>query len=227
MFQKILTSALLAGFCAGLLAAALQLMFLQPVLLHAELYEGGDLVHFGTDAISASPDLPGFSPMRDGLSLLFSALIYVGYGLVLVGAMALANERGVTITARSGLIWGLAGFIAVHFAPAASLPPEVPGVAYTDITLRQIWWWGTVIATAAGLGLIAFGQGWAAWGAAVILLLAPHIIGAPHPEAFTGPVPPELASLYASRALAVGMAAWAMLGLFAGHFWNGDDSAQA
>lgn len=227
MFQKILTSALLAGFCAGLLAAALQLMFLQPVLLHAELYEGGDLVHFGADAISASPDLPGFSPMRDGLSLLFSALIYVGYGLVLVGAMALANERGVTITARSGLIWGLAGFIAVHFAPAASLPPEVPGVAYTDITLRQIWWWGTVIATAAGLGLIAFGQGWAAWGAAVILLLAPHIIGAPHPEAFTGPVPPELASLYASRALAVGMAAWAMLGLFAGHFWNGDDSAQA
>lgn len=227
MFQKILTSALLAGFCAGLLAAALQLLFLQPVLLHAELYEGGDLVHFGADAISASPDLPGFSPMRDGLSLLFSALIYVGYGLVLVGAMALANERGVTITARSGLIWGLAGFIAVHFAPAASLPPEVPGVAYTDITLRQIWWWGTVIATAAGLGLIAFGQGWAAWGAAVILLLAPHIIGAPHPEAFTGPVPPELASLYASRALAVGMAAWAMLGLFAGHFWNGDDSAQA
>lgn len=227
MFQKILTSALLAGFCAGLLAAALQLLFLQPVLLHAELYEGGDLVHFGADAISASPDLPGFSPMRDGLSLLFSALIYVGYGLVLVGAMALANERGVTITARSGLIWGLAGFIAVHFAPAASLPPEVPGVAYTDITLRQIWWWGTVIATAAGLGLIAFGQGWAAWGAAVILLLAPHIIGAPHPEAFTGPVPPELASLYASRTLAVGMAAWAMLGLFAGHFWNGDDSAQA
>lgn len=227
MFQKILTSALLAGFCAGLLAAALQLMFLQPVLLHAELYEGGDLVHFGADAISASPDLPGFSPMRDGLSLLFSALIYVGYGLVLVGAMALANERGVTITARSGLIWGLAGFITVHFAPAASLPPEVPGVAYTDITARQIWWWGTVIATAAGLGLIAFGQGWAAWGAAVILLLAPHIIGAPHPEAFTGPVPPELASLYASRALAVGMAAWAMLGLFAGHFWNGDDSAQA
>lgn len=227
MFQKILTSALLAGFCAGLLAAALQLLFLQPVLLHAELYEGGDLVHFGADAISASPDLPGFSPMRDGLSLLFSALIYVGYGLVLVGAMALANERGVTITARSGLIWGLAGFITVHFAPAASLPPEVPGVAYTDITARQIWWWGTVIATAAGLGLIAFGQGWAAWGAAVILLLAPHIIGAPHPEAFTGPVPPELASLYASRALAVGMAAWAMLGLFAGHFWNGDDSAQA
>lgn len=225
MFQKILTSALLAGFCAGVLAAALQLVFLQPVLLHAELYEGGDLVHFGAESISASPELPGFSPMRDGLSLLFSALIYVGYGLVLVGAMALAAERGVKITARSGVIWGLAGFIAVHFAPAASLPPEVPGVAYTDITLRQIWWWGTVIATAVALGLIAFGRGWGAWGAAVILLLAPHIIGAPHPEAFTGPVPPELAALFASRALAVGMAAWAMLGLFAGHFWASDEPA--
>ncbi|MRU15876.1 cobalt transporter [Roseovarius sp. A21] len=227
MFQKILTSALFAGFCAGLLAAALQFVFVQPVLLHAELYEGGDLVHFGGEAVSATPELPGFNPMRDGLSLLFSALIYVGYGLILVGAMALAAERGVTITARSGLIWGLAGFIVVHFAPAASLPPEVPGVAYTDLTLRQIWWWGTVIATAAGLGLIAFGRGWGAWGAAVILLLAPHVIGAPHPESFTGPVPPELASLFASRALAVGMAAWAMLGLFAGHFWASDDNAQA
>jgi predicted cobalt transporter CbtA len=68
--------------------------------------------------------------------------------------------------------------------------------------------------------LIAFGRNWMAWGAATILLLAPHVIGAPEPEAFTGPVPTELGALFASRAFGVGMAAWMLLGCFAGYFWQ-------
>ena len=220
MFSKIVTSALLAGFCTGLIAALLQLMFIQPVLLHAELFEAGTLVHFGGGAVSATPELPGFDAMRDGLSLLFSALIYVGYGLVLVACMGLAAERGAKINARSGCIWGVAGFVALHFAPAVSLPPEVPGGAFTDITARQIWWWGTVIATAVALALIAFGRAPVMIAAAIALLLAPHVIGAPHPESFAGPVPPELAALFATRALGVGFAAWALLGTLAGYFWT-------
>lgn len=220
MFSKIVTSALFAGFCAGLIAALLQLVFVQPVLLHAELYEGGDLVHFGAEAVSAHPDLPGLDPVRDGLSLLFSALIYVGYALILVAAMGIASDRGITINARTGLIWGIAGFVAFHFAPALSLPPEVPGVAAADVAERQVWWWSTVAATAIALALIAFGRNWVLWVLAAVLLLAPHLIGAPHPDAFSGPVPPELAALFAARALGVGFAAWALLGLLAGYFWQ-------
>lgn len=227
MFQKILTSALLAGFCAGLSAAALQLFFVQPVLLHAELYEGGDLIHFGADAVSAHPELPGFDPVRDGLSILFTTLIYVGYALLLVAAMGLAEARGVAITARTGVLWGLAGFVAFHFAPAISLPPEVPGVAAADVAIRQIWWWGTVAATACALALIAFGKGWLMWSMAAILLLVPHVIGAPHPDAFSGPVPPEIAALFAARALGIGFFAWALLGLFAGYFWQREEQASA
>ncbi|KRS17603.1 CbtA family protein [Roseovarius indicus] len=220
MFQRLLTSALFAGFCAGLIAAALQLAFVQPVLLHAELYEGGDLVHFGAEAVSAHPELPGFDPVRDGMSVLFSALIYVGYGLILVAAMAMADERGVTINGRTGLIWGIAGFLAFQFAPAFSLPPEVPGVAAAELGARQVWWWGTVAATGAGLAMIGFGRGLPAWGAAAVLILAPHVIGAPHPASFAGPVPPEIAALFASRALGVGFAVWAVLGGLAGYFWQ-------
>lgn len=220
MFQKILTSALFAGFCAGLIAAALQLVFVQPVLLHAELYEGGELVHFGAEAVSADPELPGLAPVRDGLSVLFSVLVYTGYALVLVALIALAAERGIAADARRGLLWGLAGFAAVHLAPAFSLPPEVPGVAYSDLAARQVWWWATAGATALALALLAFGRGPASWIAAAALILAPHLIGAPHPEEFAGPVPPELAALFTSRALGVGMMAWALLGLFAGYFWQ-------
>jgi cobalt transporter subunit CbtA len=225
MFSKIVTSALFAGFCAGLIAALLQLVFVQPVLLHAELYEGGDLVHFGAEAVSAHPDLPGLDPVRDGLSLLFSALIYVGYALILVAAMGMAADRGHAINARNGLIWGIAGFVAFQFAPALSLPPEVPGVAAADVAERQIWWWATVAATAIALALIAFGRNWVLWTVAILLMLTPHLIGAPHPDELSGPVPPEIAALFAARALGVGFAAWAFLGLFAGYFWQRESTA--
>jgi len=220
MFQKIVTSALFAGFCAGLIAALLQLFFVQPVLLHAELYEGGELVHFGAQAISAHPDLGGMDLMRDGLSVLFTTLVYTGYALIMVAVMSTAAERGITINARTGLLWGLAGFVAVHLAPAFSLPPEVPGVAAADVGVRQVWWFATVAATALAMGLIAFGKSPVSWAAAAVLLLAPHVVGAPHPDSFAGPVPPELAALFASRALGVGLAAWALVGLFSGYFWE-------
>ncbi|MCB1342435.1 MAG: CbtA family protein [Pseudooceanicola sp.] len=226
MASRLLTSALFAGFCAGLLAALLQLVFVQPVLLHAELYESGQLVHFGADPVSANPDLGGIDLMRDGLSVLFTALVYTGYALVMVAAMSLAEAAGATVTARSGLIWGVAGFVAVHLAPAVSLPPEVPGVAAADVVARQVWWLATVVASAMALGLIAFGKGWVAWGGAVVLLAAPHLFGAPHPDSFTGTVPPEVAALFAARALGVGLAAWVLLGAFCGWFWQREGQRQ-
>ena len=188
MVQKIVTSALIAGFGAGLVSVLLQMAFVQPVLLHSELFEGGDLVHFGGGVTSATFERGGeIDVVRDGLSLAFSGLIYVGYALILVAALIFAIERGHEPTAKTGIVWGIAGFVAVQFAPAFGLAPELPGMAAADVTARQIWWFGTAIATAIGLWLIAFGSGWAMWGAAIILLAAPHIIGAPLPEIFTGP----------------------------------------
>ncbi len=221
MFPKIAVSALIAGFGAGLFAALLQFVFVQPVLLHAELFETGALTHFG--AVPTVAQVAQTGPIdltRDGLSVLFSALVYVGYAFVLLAVMALAEDRGQPITPRAGLIWGIAGFIAVQFAPAFGLPPELPGMAAADLTERQIWWFATVGATAIALWLIAFGRNWAMWGAAVILLAMPHIIGAPMPATLTGPAPPELGAAFAARALGTGLAVWAFLGLLAGTVWN-------
>ena len=52
MLTRIVTSALFAGAAAGLVAALLQFIFVQPVLLHAELYESGALQHFGAAPVS-------------------------------------------------------------------------------------------------------------------------------------------------------------------------------
>lgn len=55
MIQRMVVSALLAGFAAGLIAALLHFAFVQPKILLAEQYESGALVHFegaktGTEA---------------------------------------------------------------------------------------------------------------------------------------------------------------------------------
>lgn len=224
LYSRIFTSALFAGAVAGLIAALLQLVFVQPVLLHAELYESGELVHFGAEAISAHPVLPGLDAMRDGMSVLFTVLVYTGYSMILVALMSLAERYGHEVTAKGGLLWGVAGFIAFHLAPGVSLAPEVPGVAAADAGLRQIWWVGTVLASGTALGLIAFGSSFVSSAAAGILLLAPHLVGAPEPDVLTGPVPPEIAALFAARALGVGMASWVVLGLCAAYFWRADES---
>ncbi len=220
MFQRILVGGLFAGFAAGLIAALLQLVFVQPVLLQAELYEGGGLAYpAAAGSAAAMAETGGIEPLRDGLSVLFTTLLYTGYALVLTAAMALAAERGVRITARQGLVWGIAGFVSVQLAPAFGVPPELPGSAAAEIDLRRVWWFGTVAATAAGIGLAAFGRGWTMRGLAVALILAPHVIGAPQPASFAGPAPPEVGSLFAARALGTGLASWALLGLLAAYFW--------
>ncbi|WP_375260353.1 CbtA family protein [Palleronia sp.] len=222
MLARILTSAVIAGFAAGLVAATLQLVFVQPVLLHAELYEAGELLHFGSDSVvPVEQDLGGFNLMRDGLSVLFSALVYVGYALIVTAAMAVAAERGVArITGRTGILWGIAGWVAVQFGPAIGLPPELPGVAAADLAARRAWWAGTVVSTGTACALLGFGRSWMAWGAAIVLFLLPHVIGAPQPEVYTGPTPPELAGEFAARALGVGLAVWVCLGALAGHLWS-------
>ena len=225
MLTRIVVSALFAGAVTGLLAGLLQFVFIQPVLLHAELYESGALVHFGANGAGTESVAPGVDVMRTSLNFLFSMLTYTGYALLMVAAMSAAEEFGPRIGAREGMLWGLAGFVAFHLAPAFSLPPEVPGVAAVDVSARQIWWFATVGATALALAFIAFGRNWTWWGIAIILMLAPHIVGAPEPDALIGPVPPEIAALFAARALGVGLAAWVLLGTFAGYFWQREAQA--
>ena len=102
MFTRLLTSALIAGAGAGLVAALLGMLFVQPVLLQAEMFEDGTLQHFA-DRATVVPALGiSFDPLRDGLSIAFYMLVYAGYGLILVALMSFAEEQGHAITARRG-----------------------------------------------------------------------------------------------------------------------------
>ena len=85
---------------------------------------------------------------------------------------------------------------------------------------RQLWWVGTAIATAVALWaflrtdhppLVRLG--------AVVLLLAPHVIGAPHPHAFESKVPAEIAAQFTALSLVVQALLWALVGIGVGLLW--------
>ncbi len=235
-----LTSALFAGVVAGLLAALLHFAFVQKFILLGEEYESGAAVHFagvtpqtddhGSDGHShdAAADHDhsthdhGTAPSnftRNAWTVAFSMLVYVAYALILVAGFGLARIYGHVITAREGLLWGIAGFAAFQLSPAMGLAPELPGTMAADLGARQVWWWGTVLATAGALGLLAYGRGALAALAAVLLLAAPHVIGAPELDGFSGVAPPEVAAMFAARVLGVGLAVWALMGWVAGFVW--------
>lgn len=220
MFARIAVSALIAGFGAGLVAALLQFVFVQPLLIHAELFETGALTHFGGNLSDAAAPVADIDLLRTAMNVIFSALVYTGYGLILLAGIALAEERGHMTTTAQGLIWGLCGFLAFQLAPAFGLPPDMPGLNAAEIVPRQMWWYATVAATGAGLWLIAFGRSAPIWALAIVLLAAPHVIGAPMPDTYTGPAPPELAAAFAARTLGTTCAVWVVLGGLLTSVWH-------
>ncbi|SFL67319.1 CbtA family protein [Shimia aestuarii] len=222
MTKNLLSSAVFAGLIAGLIAALLQFVFVIPLLLEGELYESGQRVHFLVDGMTQSekggPGL-GNEWGRHLMTVAFNVVTYTGYGLLLVAAMGFARERtGLQITVQNGLIWGLCGFIAVQLAPAMGLPPELPGTPAAEVAPRQVWWIGTILATAIGLALIAFGRGVLVHAVALLLILMPHLFGAPHLDTYFGIAPPELSAEFATISLGVAAVGWCLLGYFSAYF---------
>jgi cobalt transporter subunit CbtA len=217
MTARILSGALIAGLAAGLLAALLNLWTLAPLILEAESFEGGHVhVHAdGTEHVHAAEESPASLSRASG-TVAMTLVAYAGFALVVGAGMAFAARAGHRTDARTGLLWGLAGFAAVQLAPAAGLPPELPGTDSAPLAARQAWWALCAIATAAGLAALAFGRGIAFVALGVALLLLPHVLGAPQPSSHGGAVPPGLAAAFATRALGVAALSWALLGALAG-----------
>ena len=224
MTSRLFTSAALAGLVAGALAFLLTTWLLVPLIVTAELFESGALTHFVTTANGAiETPVPTVDilaePARHAGTFAMSLVTYVGFALLLAVGIALAERNaGLATDARRGLVWGLAGFVAVHLAPAAGLPPELPGTVAAELGARQAWWIVTVGASVAGIAMLAFVRGpLAVLG--VALIAAPHLWGAPHLDTYFGVAPPELAATFAARSLAVAGASWAILGASLGWLW--------
>ena len=184
MLTRVLSVGLLAGLLAGLLIAVLQQVTTTPLILVAETYE--------TPA-SAVPPTPGVPKEHDhaahdhawkpadGLPRFFYTAVAtvataVGISFLLLAGMIFAGDP---IDERRALAWAIAGFVATGLAPAAGLAPELPGSGAGELVARQAWWIGTALATAVALWAFLRKQSPIVRLGAVVVLLAPHVIGAP------------------------------------------------
>jgi cobalt transporter subunit CbtA len=249
VLNRVFLVALHAGLAAGLLVAVFQHFTATPLILKAEVYEVASSASTPAkgDAASLAPRLilvhshgeRGASPPahagpaqrvpagtewapEDGLERTaytsFATIVTaVGFALLLLAGMIAAGDQ---IEPRRALGWGAAAFVTTGLAPAIGLPPELPGTAAGDLGARQLWWILTAIATGAALWLLLRTSGWRAKLAGVVLLVAPHVIGAPTVETFTSTVPAELAAKFAAISLAIQAMLWLTCAYFAALFWS-------
>src|SRR5262245_54421351 len=197
-FRNIAVVAVLAGAIAGLGMTVAQQLATVPLILKAEVYEQSaePPAHEHGDAAAAqghehSED--GWQPSdgfeRTFFSFLANVVTGIGFALLLV---ATSELFGGIKDWRQGVFWGLAGFAAFTLAPGLGLPPELPAMPAAELGPRQLWWIATVLCTATALGLLFYRRSPFAVIAAVVLLVAPHLIGAPQPASYESPIPEGL-----------------------------------
>lgn len=228
MFGRVLLAALLAGVAAGLLMGFIQHVRITPLILEAEKYENAGGHDHAAAAESTSQaataeapppaaEVEAWAPEDGGERTFYTFLASLVTGAGLAAALAgVSLITGLRIDARNGLLWGLCAFLAFSLAPAAGLPPELPGMPAADLTIRQIWWVGTIVATAAGIYLIATRRETWAIVAAIVLIAIPHLIGAPQPASHESGVPAPLSAAFAANALASAAVFWCLIGVFLG-----------
>lgn len=223
MFKNIFVSAVVCGAIAGVLATVMQMLLVTPLLMEAELFETGQSMHFITDGSPESPikhvDI-WEDPYRHLMTLCFNLVTFTGFGFILIAAMAFFQKRGFTLSKAEGIVAGVSGFIVFQLAPSVGLPPELPGTIGVTVGLKQTWWIITIISTTVGILLLFLDKHKVVSGVGIIFITIPHLIGHPKLETYFGVAPPELAAEFASRALAVSLIAWIILGVISSQFWK-------
>ena len=160
---------------------------------------------------------PGNGAERTFYTAVSNIVTAIAFSLMLVAVFLL---RGKTVDMNSGILWGAAGFAVFALAPALGLPPELPGMTAAALESRQVWWIGTVIASSIGIGLFTESKTILPKIAALALLAAPHLIGAPHPFLFDSNIPAELSAQFVVASLVTSAFFWFVLGGISGYLYK-------
>jgi len=230
--KNLFTVAALSSLFAGILLTLFQQFQVVPAIVEAESYEmsgsepaaehamvgHGDADHSSADSGHVH-DESAWAP-EDGLQRhLFTAaanvVIALGFALLMGAATALSGTK---LNWRSGLLWGLSGYVVFFAAPSLGLHPELPGTASADLQLRQYWWLATIACTAAGLALLVFNRRYALKIAGVFFIIAPHVVGAPQPEMHSTLAPSDLVQTFIIATVMSNAIFWLALGGLYGFF---------
>jgi cobalt transporter subunit CbtA len=235
LFRRLFLCASLVGLCAGLAYSAAQRWQVVPIIAAAEVFEAavppepavahqhspgtGDHTH---DAAAWEP--------QDGIertlwTVIANVLGATGFALLLIPVLAWWDRQrgGSAASWRSGLGWGVAGWLCVFVWPAIGMRPELPGEVGAALHARQAWWLLTVACAAGGFALLALVQS-KLRGFGLFLLALPFLLGAPHAEgpafaAFSADAAAQMEVLKSHFVVATAIASvvqWLVLGAVSG-----------
>jgi cobalt transporter subunit CbtA len=210
-FRRLVLAALCAGLLSGFVAAGAHQLGTVPLILEAEAYEAATQHPAG----AAHDNGPENGIERAAYTLAADFLVATGFALLLAAGLTL---RGGAVSWRDGLFWGLAGFVTFDLAPGLGLPPELPGTAAAPLVARQLWWLLTALSTGTALALIAFTRRARYAVLAALLIVLPHLYGAPQPAPDAAAMPEALAHRFVVAATLASFLFWAALGASTGYF---------
>ena len=216
MFKRIAQTAGFTGLLAALLLTLLQSFWVAPLILQAETWEKPAAVqaHEHAEGTSAGHvhDAEAWEPENGWQRVLSTTggnlVVAVGFALMLAALYTLRAPA----SAREGVLWGLAGYAVFVVAPTLGLPPELPGTVAADLTQRQIWWVSTAASTAVGLALMVFARHWLLKALGALILVVPHLVGAPQPAVHSALAPQALQTQFKLASLLTNAAFWVALG---------------
>jgi cobalt transporter subunit CbtA len=225
-FRNIVVLAAVVGLITGLGMTLAQEFTTVPLILKAEVFEQAEEAkappapaHEDAAGAAEHEHGEGWSPQdgfeRTAFTLAANILTAIGFALLLIAVSELA---GGIVDWRQGVFWGLAAFTVFTLAPGLGLPPELPAMPAAELGPRQVWWVATALSTAGGIALLVYGQSVLAVVAAVALIVAPHIIGAPQPVSHESPIPENLHHSFVVAVVLTTMVFWVLLGGLTGYF---------
>ncbi|MGO9452202.1 MAG: CbtA family protein [Candidatus Binataceae bacterium] len=206
------STALLAGFLAGLCLFVIQRSSTLPLIHAAETYEKAS-------SPESRPDAFATEPLRSISTLLGDVFVAVGFGLIVTGIYTVSGNDGW----KFGLLMGLAGFVTFDLAPAVVVPPAVPGMEVASLALRQTGWLVAVASTVTGIILIFYLSGLARLSGLLFLVLPGVVFRLLVP--ISAPTTPlgSLALLdraFVTRTLGVMLVFWLILGTLSGYLFT-------
>ena len=222
MIYRIFSSALVAGFLSALLITGLQALITTPLIIQAESFE----ISSPADINSTNEDATEEWMPEDGMErTLYSLLANFGAAtgfalLLLVGcSFDIASTNG-----TRGILWGIAGFSVFTLAPSLGLPPGTPAMLVPDHNAAQIWWFITVIFSAAGLATIVFVRSNLLKILGIVLVTLPHIWGAPPVIDGESLVPANLAIAFSTASIVLSAIFWIVIGFLSGLLFERSES---
>lgn len=234
MVRETVLAAVVAGLIAALVFTVVQSVWITPLIHQGEVYEEAaehshaeahehhadahaDAHEGAHEAGGHHHDDDEWKPEDGWQRTVFTfganLLMGVGYAFVLVALYLLWREPR---NALSGAVYGLVGFLVFFAAPAVGLPPDLPGTAAAELSVRQQWWAMTAVATAVGLFLLFSQSRWSLRILGIVIVIAPHFVPAPQPAVESSLAPAELQTQFRVATTIANAVFWVALGIASG-----------